>query len=799
MAISPDQRDDLAGGALQGDRAAMHDLFDSLVPRLYRQFQRVTNDPALTEQAICAAWDDLVASLPTRAQDQFSALLRTIICNCARRVVGPSAPGDCPPDWDAVFASYDQAEPIGEMPAALERNIHKYIGRKLATAHLVSPILPFPPTSAKLRTLAVMFTDLEGSTAYSEKYGGQLLLEKLDRHNELLEPLIKGNGGKLIRMRGDGSLSTFESASDAAECAVAAQRQLAAYNADPTNPHLERLDAQIHIRIGIDHGKVVEYRARHGPDLVGRAVNSAARVVDADKSQLDQILVSDAVVNELGTANFATTMLRTIKARGIGLLTLHRLHWREAEVSDDKRTVAVAPGHGRIRTRGGLSATRSAGAPPSPPVTGETGEVRAVHCAFVDSRSGHGRIVPIRVRVSDSPTSIRSVSAWDRGALSAAEEAVRSAYAILDRLGIDGVSRGGRVVECLVDDPAQLPEGAPVGTAITLATVAAVAGIDIDPGTLVCGDFAEERDGPSAKIGEKWASIRSSGRFHTLVVPSGRRAGFPEVAFGEPGLRIIEAPSVLAAVVAVLGPALGVSAYRLDAALGGDKFKPELWARSAKSSPPGAISGVSGELAVIDSWKVGDCIQVFARASSDCHLAILHVDALETVRVLLPNENQPSTATPAQQVICFPEDGNRFEHALPGPPGWQRLIALATSVPVRFLPADMEPPHSAEPATEMSLRDPGDKTPSQTSTGIDSVGGPVCAPITMGELVGVINELKEGLLGSNEIRFYVSEQEEQPVSRIRTRGASSGQSTVTRGMSAISKVDDAGFLSMELK
>jgi class 3 adenylate cyclase len=736
--------------------------------------------------------------LPIRPHDQFSVLLGVIARNCARDLLGPPGAQECRPDWDALFASEDGAEPIGEMPSELQITVYKYMLITAAREKSVKTIVPFRPEKAKLQTLSVMFTDLDGSTAYSEKYGAQHLLEKLDRHNALLRPLIEENRGKLIRMRGDGSLSTFGSASDAAGCAIAAQRQLAAYNADTTNPHLERHDAQIHVRIGIDHGKVVEFWDRDRPDLVGRAVNSAARVVDGDKSQLDQILVSDAVVNELDPGEYATTMLRRIKARGIGLLTLHRLHWRDEEMPVGNRTPAVVAGRGRIRTRGGLTRTRSGGAPP--PAASEAGEVRAVHCAFVDPRSGRGRVVPIRVRVTDSPTSIRSVTAWGRGALLAAEEAVRSAFAILDRLGLNGVSGDGRVVECWVDDPDEVPDGVPVGTAITLATVAACAGIDIDPGILVAGDVAGDRFGSSTKIGEKWASIESSGRFHTLVVPSGRRAGFPDAAYGGPLLRIIEAPNLDAAVAEVLGPALGLSGYHLDAALRGDKLKPELWARSPKSGPPGKPSGVPSQIEVVDSWKVGDRIRACARANGDCHLAIIHIDATETARVLLPNENQPNTATPAQQVICFPDESSRFEYALSGPPGWQRLIALATSVPMRLLPADIEPPDSpgpAEPAPDLSSRDPGDETASLTSTGIGSVGGLVCARMTIRELVAIINELNESLLGSTEIRFYVSE-EEKPVSRIRTRGASTGPSALTRGGLAISKVDDAGFLTMDL-
>jgi class 3 adenylate cyclase len=799
MALSRDQLDELARRALEGNRAAMQESFVALIPRLYHQFHNLMNDRPLTEAALRATWDSLVAHLLMRPHEQFSSLLRAIAFSCLRDLGCATTSENQPPHRDDLFLFQDQVEPLEELPDDVRSRVYRHM--------LVSPpasamemILPFVAATSRLRTLTVMFTDMVGSTAYAEKHGAKSLLDKLRRHNEVLQPLIGQNHGRLIRMRGDGSLSTFERAGDAARCAIAVQRHLAAYNADTSNPDLDLDDGEIHVRIGMDHGKVLEFWDRDRLDLVGRTVNTAARVEGSGRNQLDQILVSLAVVDELDPDEFATTELRRIKAEGIGWLTLHRLHWKEDEMLMRARRPAVVKGRGSVRTRGAIAAPWSGGSSSS--AATEAGEIRAIHCAFIDPRTERGRIVPVQVRVSDGlRISTLAVTAHGRAALPAEEEAVRSALAILDRIGLGGSRVSGRVVDWWIDDTDQPPEGTPVCTAIALATVAACTGIDIDPAVLVSDDVAGDRAAPSTRIGGKWASIRSSGQFHTLVVPSGHRAEFPDVAHGDPSLRIIEAPNVEAAVTDILGPALGLTTMQLGALLGPDQLRPQIWTQSAgESLPQGDPSDGRDKEGLVHSWRVGDQIRVCTMASRDCHLAAIHIGSAGIMTILFPSANQPSTVTRAHQVVSFPDERAPFHYVLSGPPGWQRLIALATAVPLPLPSATTHTDPSSPPSELASdLRSSGkvEESRSVTPLGIDSEGRLVCARVTTRELVTILNELKERLIGSHEIEFYVSEYEES-AGGIRSRGSAAAHLPSTPRGSVISRVDAAGFLSMDL-
>jgi adenylate cyclase len=86
---------------------------------------------------------------------------------------------------------------------------------------------------------------------------------------ELIDPLIAANGGRIVKLMGDGSLVEFRSVVDAVRCAVEVQKAIAERN-DGTVP-----ERRIALRIGIHVGDVIE--EAHG-DLMGDGVNIAARL-----------------------------------------------------------------------------------------------------------------------------------------------------------------------------------------------------------------------------------------------------------------------------------------------------------------------------------------------------------------------------------------------------------------------------------------------------------------------------------------------------------------------------------------
>src|SRR5213594_1567834 len=114
---------------------------------------------------------------------------------------------------------------------------------------------------------AIMFTDMVGYSALSQR-DDKLALELLEEHRQLLREIFPRFHGTEIKTIGDAFLIEFNSALEAAQCAIEIQRTLAKRNHDVT------ADRRIELKIGIHIGDVVH---REG-DVYGDGVNIASRI-----------------------------------------------------------------------------------------------------------------------------------------------------------------------------------------------------------------------------------------------------------------------------------------------------------------------------------------------------------------------------------------------------------------------------------------------------------------------------------------------------------------------------------------
>src|SRR5216110_2816624 len=112
-----------------------------------------------------------------------------------------------------------------------------------------------------------MFTDMVGYTALSQR-NEALALELLEEHRRILRSIFLRFNGTEIKTIGDAFLVEFQSALEAAQCALEIQRTLAKRNHDVSSDH------RIELRIGIHVGDIVH---REG-DVYGDGVNIASRI-----------------------------------------------------------------------------------------------------------------------------------------------------------------------------------------------------------------------------------------------------------------------------------------------------------------------------------------------------------------------------------------------------------------------------------------------------------------------------------------------------------------------------------------
>src|ERR1700689_470806 len=130
--------------------------------------------------------------------------------------------------------------------------------------------------------VAILFSDIEESTALNERVGDRAWVKLIGEHDKLVRKLVKQRSGHVVKSQGDGFMIAFADAEEAVRCGIDLQDAL-------------HKDAQrkrhngFRVRIGVHMGRSV----RRGDDLFGRNVAMAARV--ADQAGGGEILVSDAV------------------------------------------------------------------------------------------------------------------------------------------------------------------------------------------------------------------------------------------------------------------------------------------------------------------------------------------------------------------------------------------------------------------------------------------------------------------------------------------------------------------------
>jgi class 3 adenylate cyclase len=180
-----------------------------------------------------------------------------------------------------------------------------------------------PESNTKLDTAfrTVLYTDMEDSTAITQRIGDAGMVALLRAHDAVIRRCLEEHGGRVVKHTGDGFLVSYTSVARAVECAIGMQRSLEAYGrAHP--------DLAVRIRIGISAGEPVE----DSDDLFGATVQLASRA--CAQAEAGQIVVSN-VVRELCIGKviaFGDLGVRMLKGFAEPV-QLHEVRWTDAPTS----------------------------------------------------------------------------------------------------------------------------------------------------------------------------------------------------------------------------------------------------------------------------------------------------------------------------------------------------------------------------------------------------------------------------------------------------------------------------------
>jgi adenylate cyclase len=215
---------------------------------------------------------------------------QALAARAARLIRSDPAAADLAQEMGLVDARWLEA-PRNRRPAIappaeiLERFLERAVEQRpsllarlgLGAVQLLSSLTA--PTSGAPRRLTVLFTDLEGFTAYTDEHGDADALALLESNHRVARPVVRRRGGRIVKRLGDGLLCTFAEP----DSAVLAALEL-----------LDVAPPPLRLRAGMHVGEAVST----GTDVIGHVVNVAARITETASG--GQALASATVVEAAG-------------------------------------------------------------------------------------------------------------------------------------------------------------------------------------------------------------------------------------------------------------------------------------------------------------------------------------------------------------------------------------------------------------------------------------------------------------------------------------------------------------------
>jgi len=140
-----------------------------------------------------------------------------------------------------------------------------------------------------IKNLAMVFTDLQASTALYERVGDIRALELVRSHFEKLNEVVRRHRGAIVKTIGDAVMAVFGDPERAIGAAAGMNRAVRKIDADGET---------LALKIGVHAGSCIAIQTNHQIDYFGSAVNVAARVQGVAAG--GEIVVTDTIWNAPG-------------------------------------------------------------------------------------------------------------------------------------------------------------------------------------------------------------------------------------------------------------------------------------------------------------------------------------------------------------------------------------------------------------------------------------------------------------------------------------------------------------------
>ncbi|MDA1129752.1 MAG: adenylate/guanylate cyclase domain-containing protein [Chloroflexi bacterium] len=243
--------------------------------------------------------------------------------------------------WSSAFSAMDYALPVAGPLAALIAGYAVAItdrvrveqsnmlqARTMLTRYLPDSVVKVmlkdneaAQLGAKRAEVTILFADIRGFTAVSEKLEPELVVGILNEYLSVMTEIIFNNGGTIDKFEGDAILAVFgapQRHEDDPQRAVRTALEMRDHLKGLQSSWREITQANLEIGIGINSGAVMVGNIGSGRRMdytvIGDAVNLAARLQDLTKEHNAPILISGEVASKLN--GIATRFIGETQIRG---------------------------------------------------------------------------------------------------------------------------------------------------------------------------------------------------------------------------------------------------------------------------------------------------------------------------------------------------------------------------------------------------------------------------------------------------------------------------------------------------